>query len=138
MPAVVFMSVWQGFGYNLLVFSAALDAVPPTLTEAAEIDGASAGKRFFSITLPMLSPSIFFATVLTLISSFQVFTQAYVLTGGGPGSATTTMVMYLYQSGFQFFRLGFASAVAWVLFVFIMAITGIQFLAQKKWVHYDQ
>jgi len=138
LPAVVMMSVWQGFGYNLLVFSAAMDAVPPSLTEAASIDGAGTVRQFFSIVLPLLSPSIFFATVLTLISSFQVFTQAYVLTGGGPGSSTTTLVMYLYQSGFQFFRLGFASAVAWVLFVIIMFITGLQFLAQKKWVHYDQ
>jgi len=138
LPAVVMMSVWQGFGYNLLVFSAAMDAVPPSLTEAASIDGAGTFRQFFSVVLPLLSPSIFFATVLTLISSFQVFTQAYVLTGGGPGSSTTTLVMYLYQSGFQFFRLGFASAIAWVLFVIIMFITGLQFLAQKKWVHYDQ
>ncbi|WP_205709146.1 ABC transporter permease subunit [Kineococcus siccus] len=138
MPAVVMMSVWQGFGYNLLVFSAAMDAVPPSLTEAASIDGAGTVRQFFSVVLPLLSPSIFFATVLTLISSFQVFTQAYVLTGGGPGSSTTTLVMYLYQSGFQFFRLGFASAIAWVLFVIIMFITGLQFLAQKRWVHYDQ
>ncbi|WP_380157575.1 carbohydrate ABC transporter permease [Kineococcus sp. R86509] len=138
MPAVVMMSVWQGFGYNLLVFSAALDAVPSHLVEAAEIDGAGAVRRFFSVVLPLLSPSIFFATVLTLISSFQVFTQSYVLTGGGPGNSTTTLVMYLYQSGFQFFRLGFASAIAWVLFVFIMIVTAIQFIGQKKWVHYDQ
>jgi multiple sugar transport system permease protein len=120
------------------VFSAALDAVPSHLVEAAEIDGAGAVRRFFSVVLPLLSPSIFFATVLTLISSFQVFTQSYVLTGGGPGNSTTTLVMYLYQSGFQFFRLGFASAIAWVLFVFIMIVTAIQFIGQKKWVHYDQ
>jgi multiple sugar transport system permease protein len=138
MPAVVLLSVWQGFGYNLLVFSAALDAVPAHLVEAAEIDGAGSVRRFFSVVLPLLSPSIFFATVLTLISSFQVFTQSYVLTGGGPGNSTTTLVMYLYQSGFQFFRLGFASAIAWVLFVFIMIVTAVQFIGQKKWVHYDQ
>ncbi|GAB3464359.1 sugar ABC transporter permease [Kineococcus endophyticus] len=138
MPAVVLLSVWQGFGYNLLVFSAALDAVPQHLVEAAEIDGAGAFRRFFNVVLPLLSPSIFFATVLTLISSFQVFTQSYVLTGGGPGNSTTTLVMYLYQSGFQFFRLGFASAIAWVLFVFIMIITAVQFIGQKRWVHYDQ
>jgi multiple sugar transport system permease protein len=138
MPAVVLMSVWQGFGYNLLVFSAALDAVPPSLTEAAAIDGAGPGRQFFSVVLPLLSPSLFFATVLTLISSFQVFVQPYILTGGGPGNSTTTLVMYLYQSGFQNFRLGFASAIAWVLFVIIMVVTAVQFLGQKKWVHYDQ
>jgi len=138
LPAVVLMSVWQGFGYNLLVFSAALDAVPPSLTEAAAIDGAGPVRQFFSVVLPLMSPSLFFATVLTLISSFQVFVQPYILTGGGPGNSTTTLVMYLYQSGFQNFRLGFASAIAWVLFVIIMVLTAVQFLGQKKWVHYDQ
>jgi multiple sugar transport system permease protein len=138
MPAVVLLSIWQGFGYNMLVFSAALDAVPQSLTESASIDGASTSARFFRIVLPLLTPSIFFAVVLTLISSFQVFTQAYVLTGGGPGNTTTTMVLYLYEQGFQFYKLGLASAIAWVLFLFIMAITVFQFIGQKKWVHYDQ
>jgi multiple sugar transport system permease protein len=138
MPAVVMLSVWQGFGYNMLVFSAALDAVPASLTEAAAIDGAGTSARFFRIILPLLTPSIFFAVVLTLISSFQVFTQAYVLTGGGPGNATTTMVVYLYEQGFQFYKLGLASAVAWVLFVIILVITIFQFIGQKRWVHYDQ
>ena len=138
MPAVVLLSIWQGFGYNMLVFSAALDAVPASLTEAATIDGASATARFFRIVLPLITPSIFFAVVLTLISSFQVFTQAYVLTGGGPGDATTTMVLYLYEQGFQFYNLGLASAIAWVLFIIILIITIFQFIGQKRWVHYDQ
>jgi len=138
MPAVVLLSIWQGFGYNMLVFSAALDAVPSSLTEAATIDGASPSARFFRIALPLITPAIFFAVVLTLISSFQVFTQAYVLTGGGPGNATTTMVLYLYEQGFQFFNLGLASAIAWVLFVIILIITIFQFIGQKRWVHYDQ
>ena len=138
MSAVVMLSIWQGFGYNMLVFSAALDAVPASLTEAAAIDGAGTSARFFRIILPLMTPSIFFAVVLTLISSFQVFTQAYVLTGGGPGNATTTMVVYLYEQGFQFYKLGLASAVAWVLFVIILVITIFQFIGQKRWVHYDQ
>jgi multiple sugar transport system permease protein len=138
MSAVVLLSIWQGFGYNMLVFSAALDGVPASLTEQAAIDGAGSGARFFRIILPLLTPSIFFAVVLTLISSFQVFTQAYVLTGGGPGNTTTTMVVYLYEQGFQFFKLGFASAIAWVLFVIILVITVLQFVGQKKWVNYDQ
>ncbi len=138
MPAVVMLSIWQGFGYNMLVFSAALDAVPASLTEAAAIDGASTVARFFRIILPLITPSIFFAVVLTLISSFQVFTQAYVLTGGGPGNATTTMVVFLYEQGFQFYKLGLASAVAWVLFVIILVITIFQFIGQKRWVQYDQ
>ena len=138
MPAVVMLSIWQGFGYNMLVFSAALDAVPASLTEAAAIDGAGTFARFFRIVLPLITPAIFFAVVLTLISSFQVFTQAYVLTGGGPGNATTTMVVYLYEQGFQFYKLGLASAVAWVLFVVILVITIFQFIGQKRWVQYDQ
>src|SRR6476661_7119666 len=138
MPAVVMLSIWQGFGYNMLVFSAALDAVPASLTEAAAIDGAGIFARFFRIILPLITPAIFFAVVLTLISSFQVFTQAYVLTGGGPGNATTTMVVYLYEQGFQFYKLGLASAVAWVLFVMILVITIFQFIGQKRWVQYDQ
>ncbi len=138
MPAVVLLSIWQGFGYNMLVFSAALDNVPVSLTEAATIDGAGASARFFRIVLPLITPSIFFAVVLTLISSFQVFTQAYVLTGGGPGNATTTMVLYLYEQGFQFYNLGLASAIAWILFLIILIITVFQFIGQKRWVHYDQ
>ena len=138
MPSVVMLSIWQGFGYNMLVFSAALDAVPASLTEAAAIDGAGTVARFFRIILPLITPSIFFAVVLTLISSFQVFTQAYVLTGGGPGNATTTMVVYLYEQGFQFYKLGLASAIAWVLFVIILVITIFHFIGQKRWVHYDQ
>jgi multiple sugar transport system permease protein len=138
MAAVVMLSIWQGFGYNMLVFSAALDAVPSSLTEQAAIDGASTVARFFRIVLPLLTPSIFFAVVLTLISSFQVFTQAYVLTGGGPGNTTTTMVLYLYEQGFQFFKLGLASAIAWVLFLIILVITVFQFIGQKRWVNYDQ
>ena len=138
MPSVVMLSIWQGFGYNMLVFSAALDAVPASLTEAAAIDGAGTVARFFRIVLPLITPAIFFAVVLTLISSFQVFTQAYVLTGGGPGNATTTMVVYLYEQGFQFYKLGLASAVAWVLFIIILVITVFQFIGQKRWVHYDQ
>jgi multiple sugar transport system permease protein len=138
MPAVVLLSLWQGFGYNMLVFSAALDGVPTSLTEAATIDGASASARFFRIRLPLITPSIFFAVVLTLISSFQVFTQAYVLTGGGPGNATTTMVVYLYEQGFQFFNLGVASAIAWILFLIILIITIFQFIGQRRWVNYDQ
>jgi multiple sugar transport system permease protein len=138
MAAVVLLSIWQGFGYNMLVFSAALDAVPASLTEQAAIDGAGTLSRFFRIVLPLLTPSIFFAVVLTLISSFQVFTQAYVLTGGGPGNTTTTMVVYLYEQGFQFFKLGLASAIAWVLFLIILVITVFQFIGQKRWVNYDQ
>ncbi|MFZ0215351.1 MAG: sugar ABC transporter permease, partial [Candidatus Dormiibacterota bacterium] len=102
MPAVIVMSVWQGFGYNMLLFVAGLESIPESLLEAARIDGAGAWSRFWRIRLPMLSPVIFFGVVMTLITSFQVFTQPYVLTGGGPGVDTETLVFYLYQKGFQF------------------------------------
>jgi multiple sugar transport system permease protein len=138
MGCVVVMSVWQGFGYNMLVFSAALDAVPASLVEAARVDGAGPVRRYFSVVLPMLSPSLFFAVTMTLITSFQVFIQPYILTGGGPGVSTETLVMYLYRTGFEQFKLGQAAALAWVLFAIIMVVTALQFLLQKRWVHYDR
>lgn len=137
MISVVVMSLWQGFGYNLLIFSSSLQAVPETLMDSASIDGAGPIRRFFSIKIPLMSPSIFFAATMTLITSFQVFAQPFVLTNGGPDSSTTTMVMYLYRTGFQYFNLGLASAVGVILFVMILAVTGLMFLAQKKWVHYE-
>lgn len=136
MPAIVLMSVWQGFGYNLIVFSAGLDAIPRELLDAAAIDGAGPWRRFWRITLPLLSPSVFFAVTMTVISSFQVFAQPYILTGGGPGVATETLVMYLFSVGFELFELGAAAAVAWVLLVVIMGVTVIIFAGQKRWVHY--
>jgi multiple sugar transport system permease protein len=137
MAAVILMSVWQGFGYNMLVFSAGLDAIPQSLHEAASIDGAGPLRRFWSVTLPMLSPSMFFAMIMTLITSFQVFVQPYALTAGGPGVATETMVLHLYKEGFQQFDLGTASTIGWFLFMIIMLVTALQFLGQKRWVHYD-
>lgn len=137
MLAIVAMSVWQGFGYNFLVFSAALDQVPQEQLEAAAIDGATGMRRFWHVTLPMITPSIFFATTLTLITSFQVFAQPYLLTQGGPGNATQTLVMFVYNEGWRFLHMGLAAAAGWVLFVIIMGVTAIQFLGQKRWVHYD-
>jgi len=137
MLAIVAMSVWQGFGYNFLVFSTAIDQVPQEQLEAAAIDGASGLQRFWRVTLPMITPSIFFATTLTLITSFQVFAQPFLLTKGGPGNATSTMVLFVYNEGWRFLHMGLAAAAGWVLFVIIMAITAIQFLGQKRWVHYD-
>lgn len=137
MLSIVVMSVWQGFGYNMLIFSSALDAVPESLTEAAELDGARPWTVFYRIKLPMISPSIFFATMMTLITSFQVFAQPFIMTKGGPGTSTSTIVLFIYNQGFQFHQLGMASAAAWILFVIILGITAVQFLGQKKWVHYD-
>ena len=137
MPAVIIMSVWAGFGYNMIIFVAGIEGIPQSLYEAAAIDGAGWWRRLRSITFPMLTPSIFFATVMTIISSLQVFAQPFVLTGGGPGSSTTTLVFYLYQKGFQSYEMGYASSIAWSLFVLIMVITFVQFRSQKKWVHYS-
>ncbi|WUJ72019.1 sugar ABC transporter permease [Kribbella soli] len=137
MPAIVAMSIWQGFGYNFLVFSAAIDQVPQSQLESAQIDGAGPWQRFRYITWPMITPSMFFATTMTLITSFQVFAQPFILTQGGPGVATQTIVMYVYNQGWQFLQMGLASAAGWVLFVIIMGITAIQFFGQKRWVNYD-
>ncbi|TIC79489.1 sugar ABC transporter permease [Nocardioides sp. GY 10127] len=137
MLAVVAMSVWQGFGYNMLIFSAALDSVPESQLEAAQLDGAGAWTLFWKIKFPMISPSVFFATTMTLITSFQVFIQPFILTKGGPGSSTLTLVQYIYNEGFQYQQLGLASAAAWILFVIILGLTAAQFAGQKKWVHYE-
>ena len=136
MLAIVAMSVWQGFGYNFLVFSAAMDQVPQEQLEAAAIDGATGRQRFWHVTLPLITPSIFFAVTLTLITSFQVFAQPFLLTKGGPGNATQTLVLFVYNEGWRFLHMGLAAAAGWVLFVIVMGITAIQFVGQKRWVHY--
>lgn len=135
--SVVAMSVWQGFGYNMIVFSAAINEMPAGVLEAAALDGATGLRKLFSVQLPLISPALFFATTMTVISSLQVFTQPYILTAGGPGNATETLVMNVYQAGFQSRDLGLAAAAAWVLFAIILGVTGVQFLGQKRWVHYE-
>lgn len=137
MQAVVLTSIWAGVGYNTVLFNAALDMVPATYLEAARIDGATAWDRFWKIRLPLISPTLFFGTVMTAITSLQVFDQIYVMTKGGPGSATATLGYAIYQRGFQNFQMGYASAIAWVMFALIMALTALQFWLQRKWVHYD-
>jgi len=137
MIMVVVMSVWQGLGYNMLIFSAALEQLPESVIEAARIDGARGLRMTWSIVVPMISPSIFFATIMTMITSLQVFVQPQLLTGGGPGTATQPLVMWIYNQGFKFQDLGLAAAGAWILFALIIIVTGVQFAAQKKWVHYE-
>ena len=138
LPAIILMSVWQGFGYNMVIFIAGIEAIPSPVMEAALLDGAGGWHRVVNIVLPLISPSIFFASVMTLMTSFQVFTQPYILTGGGPGDSTTTLVLYLYRAGFRDFQMGYASAIAWVLFMVIMVFTLIQFRLQRRWVTYDR
>lgn len=137
MIMIVIMSVWQGLGYNMLIFSAALDQLPASVIEAAKIDGAHGFRLIRSVILPMISPSIFFAAVMTIISSLQVFAQPQLLTGGGPGNATLPLVMFIYNQGFKFQQLGVAAAAAWILFAIIILVTAFQFTAQKRWVHYE-
>lgn len=137
MIMVVAMSVWQGLGYNMLIFSAALEQLPESVLEAASIDGARGFRLIWSVMIPMISPSIFFATIMTMITALQVFAQPQLLTGGGPGNATKPLVMFIWEQGFTFGDLGLAAAAAWILFAIIILITGVQFAAQRKWVHYE-
>jgi multiple sugar transport system permease protein len=135
-PSLILMSLW-GIGGMMIILLAGLQGIPEQLYEAAEIDGAGLWHKFWKITLPMLSPSIFFVTIMQVISSFQVFTQAYVMTRGGPANSTLFLVLYLYQNGFEFFRMGYASALAWALFMFVLVLTILQFRGSRYWVFYE-
>jgi multiple sugar transport system permease protein len=137
MPAIILMSVWKGLGYNMVLYLAGLQGIPRHLYEAAEIDGASGWHKFRHITLPLLTPTTFFIVIISIIGSFQVFEQAYIMTQGGPARATVTSVYYIYENGFQWYRMGYASAVAWVLFALIMLVTLIQWRYQDRWVFYE-
>jgi multiple sugar transport system permease protein len=137
MPGLILMTVWKTFGYNMVLFLAGLQSIPEHLYDAAKVDGATRWRRFLHITLPMLSPTTFFVVVISVISSFQVFDQALVMTNGGPGTATTTLVLYIYQVGFQSFDMGYAAAVALVLFAAIFVFTVVQFRFQRRWVTYE-
>src|SRR5207302_9753900 len=122
---------------DIILFLAALQSVPQELVEAAKLDGANTWNVFWNVTMPMISPTTFFIVVLSIIGAFQVFTQTYVLTGGGPGHATYTIVMYLYKLGWSNFRFGYASAVAVLLCLVLAIITAVQFRAQRNWVYYE-
>jgi multiple sugar transport system permease protein len=138
MPSVIIMSVWQGLGFNIVIFLAGLQGISRDYYEAAAIDGANGWQRFRGVTLPLLSPVTFFVLVLALINALQVFTGPYVLTRGGPANATVTVVMYLYDQAFRFQAMGVASAIAYCLFVIIVALTALNFYLQKVWVFYEE
>lgn len=135
LPAVILISVWINVGYNMIIYLAGLQGIPRDLYEAASIDGAGAYRQFRNVTLPMLSSTTFFVMITTIISSFQVFALVFILTQGGPGTATTVITFYIYQVAFSFYDMGYASAMAWVLFAAIMVITWIQWVRQNRWVH---
>lgn len=136
--SVMIVAVWKQAGYYMVIILAGLQSIPAQLYEAAKIDGANSIKRFFYITLPMLSPTMFMVTILSLISSFQVFDLISIMTEGGPGRATNVLVYRIYQEGFKYLNFGYASAMAYFLFLIILIITLIQFRGQKKWVTYMQ
>jgi multiple sugar transport system permease protein len=136
MPGVILMSAWWNLGYNMVILLAGLQSIPESLYEAAMLDGASHTQRFTNVTLPMLTPTLFFVVVVTFIGSFQVFDQIFIMTNGGPADATRVMVMYIYSLGFQRFDMGLAAAVAMVLFVILLAMTLVQFRLQRRWVFY--
>jgi len=134
---VMLFSIWQGMGYNTIVFSSGLKSIPNDLYEAATIDGASETQKFFSITIPMISPTTFFLSTMSIIGSFKVFDAIKVLTGGGPGNATSVIAFYIYREAFTFYRMGTANAAAWIMFALIFVVTMIQMHGQKKWVTYE-
>jgi len=136
LPAMVIVTVWKGLGYSMVIFLAGLQNIPPDLYHAATLDGAGTWRRFRHITLPLLSPTTFFVLVITLINAFQVFEQTYVLTKGGPANSTVTLSYYVYQNAFQFFHMGMAAAVSYVLFALLFGVTLLQFRLQRRWVFY--
>lgn len=137
MPAVIIIAVWKQIGYNMVIFLAGLQAIPTTLYEAAAIDGAGRWQRFRHITLPLLTPTSFFILVVSIIGSLQVFDAVLILTEGGPANATRTIVYHIWQEAFVFLEMGYAAAVAWLLFFMIFLFTLLQWRLQKRWVHYE-
>lgn len=135
-PALIIMSLW-GVGPTMVIFLAGLQGIPESLYEAAILDGATNFKRFINITIPLLSPVILFNLIIQIIHSFQVFTAAYVMTGGGPVNSTLFYVLYLFRVAFQFLEMGYGSALAWVLFIIILIFTIIQMKLSSYWVYYE-
>ena len=135
MWSLIFMSLW-GVGGSIIINLAGLKDIPVSLYEAALLDGANAWRRTRHITLPLMTPIIFFNLVMGIISAFQYFTQAYIMTNGGPEDATLFYALYLFQRAWQYLDMGYASAMAWILFLVIMLVTGLVFRSHTKWVHY--
>lgn len=133
---VIIVTVWKGLGWAMVFYLTALEKVPESLYEAASIDGAGSFQKFKSITIPLISPTTFFLTIITTINSLQAYDQIQVLTQGGPAGSTRTLLYYYYQTAFENFNIGEATAVATVMLIIIGTLSGIQFIASKKWVHY--
>jgi multiple sugar transport system permease protein len=135
LPSLIFMSMWQAGSY-MVIFLAGLHGIPTALYDVATMDGAGTVRKFLSITLPMLSPVILLNMIISIISYFQAFTQAYVMTGGGPNNATLFYVLYVYRQGWSYFKMGYASALAWILFAIILGITVLVLRTSSFWVYY--
>jgi multiple sugar transport system permease protein len=138
LPAVMVMGIWQSLGYSIVILLAGLQNISREYYEAASIDGAGVLQKFVSITMPLLSPAIFFVLVLSIINAFQVFTSVFVMTGGGPANSTLTVVMYLYQAAFQHQDMGAAAAMAYCLFAILAGLTALNFYLQRLWVFYEE
>lgn len=136
LPSFILMSVWA-MGGMMLIYLAALQGIPQQLYEAAEIDGANIWQKFWRITLPMLTPTIFFNLVMGLIASFQIFTPAWIMTQGGPGTASLFYVLYLYQQAFISLRMGYASSLSWILFLLVVSAALLIFKTRARWVYYE-
>lgn len=132
MPAIILMAVWKNFGFNMIIFIAGLQNIPTQLYEAARIDGAGAGAQFRSITLPLLGPTFLFVALMTMIGYFQVFAEPYVMTQGGPANRTLSIVLLMYEEGFRWWNIGYASAAAFMLFVLILAVTMLQLKLRRR------
>lgn len=137
MPSIIIMDVWKNTGFAMLIFLAGLQNIPDMYYEAAQLDGANRWQIFRHITLPLISPTIFFNLIIFMIGALQVFDSIMVLTQGGPGDTSRSVVMYIYEKAFRAFQMGYASAVAMTLFAIIMVLTLIQFRLSRGWVHYE-
>ncbi len=135
-PSLIIMSLFQ-VGPNMIILLAGLQGVPKELYESAEIDGAGNWAKFKNVTLPMLSPVLFFVIIISVVGSFQNFTEIRVMTEGGPGESSNVLIWYLWENAFVFLKLGISAAVAWIMFVILMALTGIQFRVGRRWVYYE-
>ncbi|MCY4539435.1 MAG: sugar ABC transporter permease [Chloroflexi bacterium] len=135
-PSLILMSLFQ-VGPNMIILLAGLQGVPKELYESAEIDGAGNWAKFRNVTLPMLSPVLFFVIIISVVSSFQNFTEIRVMTEGGPGESSNVLIWYLWENAFIFLKLGISAAVAWIMFLILMALTGIQFRVGRRWVYYE-
>ena len=138
MPSIVFMSVWQGLGVTVIILLAGLQGIPQQFYDAAAVDGAGRWARFRHVTLPLLTPTLFFTGILAFIGAFQVFDQVYVLARPGePTKTTITLVYYIYEAGFDHFKMGLAAAASWILFLIVAVLTILYFRSQRRWVHYQ-